>query len=407
MQAGGTKIGFLLMALTMTTWSAESDALSISAGIRSRHLPHGTILDPMYEAPGSTVLSGYTRCGDSAIWTGHWLAAESYRWAVTRSPEALENIRLAIDGIRKLIDVTGTDLLSRCALPADSPYLSGIAQEEAHHGVYSGVVDGQRWAWIGNTSRDQYCGVFFGLTAAYNLVDVAEVKGSVNSLATRMLGQLLEDSWLVRMPDGQISTTFIGRPDQQLALLKLGSRTNPSAFLFRYRLFSFASSWETGIPIAFEVLDQHGSYFKFNLDHINSYGLLTSGDSGWNRDNYSSAFHILRRGTGDHGNAFFNMVEHAIEGPDAGRDGETLRMLDAWLKRPRFDPWVDLRGKYPGCGEDRACEPIPVEERVRTDFLWQRSPFLLYGGGEGRIETAAIDYILPYWMARYHKITGN
>ena len=52
------------------------------------------------------------------------------------------------------------------------------------------------------------------------------------------------------------------------------------------------------------------------------------------------------------------------------------------------------------CGDDRACNPIPVNDRVNTDFLWQRSPFLLLGGGAGTIETAGIDYILPYWMAR-------
>ncbi|MBI3281058.1 MAG: hypothetical protein HYZ57_14580, partial [Acidobacteria bacterium] len=45
---------------------------------------------------------------------------------------------------------------------------------------------------------------------------------------------------------------------------------------------------------------------------------------------------------------------------------------------------------------------IPVAERVRTDFLWQRSPFLLYGGGAGTIESAGIDFILPYWMGRYY-----
>jgi hypothetical protein len=27
---------------------------------------------------------------------------------------------------------------------------------------------------------------------------------------------------------------------------------------------------------------------------------------------------------------------------------------------------------------------------------------LLYGGGVGQIETAGIDYILPYWMARLY-----
>src|SRR5262249_41865099 len=51
-----------------------------------------------------------------------------------------------------------------------------------------------------------------------------------------------------------------------------------------------------------------------------------------------------------------------------------------------------------------ACSPIPVPDRVTTDFLWQRSPFQMSGGGSGRIETAGIDYLLPYWMARYYGV---
>ena len=72
--------------------------------------------------------------------------------------------------------------------------------------------------------------------------------------------------------------------------------------------------------------------------------------------------------------------------------------------RPVRDPWGTLRGSAGACGDDRSCDPIPVADRVRTDFLWQRSPFLLYGGGEGRIESAGIDFILPYWMARYYGV---
>ena len=45
-----------------------------------------------------------------------------------------------------------------------------------------------------------------------------------------------------------------------------------------------------------------------------------------------------------------------------------------------------------------------MNDRVNTDFLWQRSPFQLRGGGAGTIETAAIDYILPYWMARWYGV---
>jgi hypothetical protein len=98
------------------------------------------------------------------------------------------------------------------------------------------------------------------------------------------------------------------------------------------------------------------------------------------------------------------MIDRALQGPHSGRDADTRAFLEAWLLRPRRDAWVDWRGTYAACGENRACEPIPITERVRTDFLWQRSPFLLYGGGGGKIETAGIDYILPYWMARYYGV---
>src|SRR5215467_7890680 len=116
--------------------AAESDALAISANIQARHAPFGTILDPVFAAPDSDdQITGYTRCGDSAIWTGHYLAAEAFRYKVTHSPDALANAKSALAGLTLLTDVTGTDLLARCAVPVQSDFASGIAQEEAGNGV--------------------------------------------------------------------------------------------------------------------------------------------------------------------------------------------------------------------------------------------------------------------------------
>jgi uncharacterized protein (TIGR03437 family) len=50
---------------------------------------------------------------------------------------------------------------------------------------------------------------------------------------------------------------------------------------------------------------------------------------------------------------------------------------------------------------------VPVPQRPPTDFLWQRNPFNLMGGGYDTIEGAGIDYILPYWMARYYSVVGG
>ena len=76
--------------------AAEVDALTISQNIQRLHMPYGTVLDPVFASsdpasPEYSNLVGYTRAGDSAIWTGHYLAAEAFRYKVTRSPDALAN----------------------------------------------------------------------------------------------------------------------------------------------------------------------------------------------------------------------------------------------------------------------------------------------------------------------------
>jgi len=111
----------LLVAAAGTSLASESDALAISAAIQARHLPYGTIIDPVYAAPDSDQISSYTRCGDSALWTGHYLAAEAFRYKVTGSQDAFANIQAAIAGIKSLADVTGNNLLARCIVPLNSP----------------------------------------------------------------------------------------------------------------------------------------------------------------------------------------------------------------------------------------------------------------------------------------------
>lgn len=394
-----------LLVLASTALAGESDALSLHQRIRDRHMPYGMVMDPILAAHDSDDIVGYTRCGDSAIWTGHYLAAEAYRWHVTRSPEAYDNVMFALNGIRKLIDVTGTDVLARCAVPVDSPYAAGIASEEAPNTIRYSHFDDQDWLWVGNTSRDQYLGVFFGLTATWNLVQTYEAQAWTSMLATRMLQRLQKDFWVIRMPDGEITSTFLGRPDHQLALLKLGRRCNPKPFESAYKTLANLSAQSTVVPIALEVRAPYSSYFKFNLDHIAFYNLLTSGDNSFIRSGYNVAFDTLRRTTDDHQNAFFDMIDTAINGRDYARDQRVRANLSAWLQRDPRGYLTDLHGQVPTCDDDtRACSPIPVELRPPTDFLWQRSPFQLEGGHYLTIESAGIDYILPYWMARYHGV---
>ena len=50
---------------------------------------------------------------------------------------------------------------------------------------------------------------------------------------------------------------------------------------------------------------------------------------------------------------------------------------------------------------------VPVVARPYEDFLWQRHPFALKGGGDGCRAAPALDFLLPYWMARFYGVIPN
>src|SRR5258708_25321827 len=150
--------------------------------------------------------------------------------------------------------------------------------------------------------------------------------------------------------------------------------------------------------VHFDV-QSNDSYFKFNLDFMSLYNLVRL----QNNDDNRGAYNIVRNYTASHQNAFFDIIDRALRGPDAARDAEMRSLLDQWLQRPTRDFYVDLSKTVAVCGSE-ACQPVAVPMRPPTDFLWQRDPFQLAGGGNGFMESPGIDYILPYWMARYYGV---
>jgi hypothetical protein len=399
--------GFFLAGVR-TIHGSEIDALTISANIQQFHMPYGSILDPVFassnpSSPDYSTIVGYTHAGDSAAWTGHYLAAEAFRYQVTRSPEAFANAWRALWAIRALIDITKTDVLARCFVATDSPFAAAIQQQESGHGRYDSKLGDRPFFWIGNTSRDQYSGVMFGLSVAYDMIDDPDTRAFIRTDVTRLLNNLLKNNWNVVMPDGRISTTFLQRSDQQLSFLQVGRRVNPQAFDWTYKVYRVLYSVWVPSPILFDDAEDHDHYFKFNINYINLFNLIRlEENSSAFKQIYMNAYGFLRSTTERHGNAHFNMIDRVLTGPNLARDTETVNMLNSWLQRPRRDYWIDLRNKYPACADDRACSAIPIPERVNTDFLWQRSPFLLFGGGFGTTETAGIDYLLSYWMGRLY-----
>ncbi len=381
-------ISIIFIATTFPAWASEADALAISAKIQARFLPFGTILEPIYASSSSSQIVNYTDCGDSALWTGAYLAAEAFRYKVTQSADALNNVQGALAGLKALTDVTGNNRLARCMAMANSPYAASIASQEASNTINQNPP----WIWVDNTSRDEVVGAFFGLGAAFDLVNDPTVQSDISALTTRLLGYITGHDWT---PNNDLGNTFLLRPEELQMLIVVARHVNPNLQVSGPPL-----SLPVDVGVDVDVLS-NSSYFKFNLDFMTFYNLVRLN----NDSSYLSAYQIVRSYTASHQNAFFDMIDNALEGPNSARDAEARMLLDEWLLRPVRDPNVDLTNTVSVCGTE-ACNPVPVPLRPPTDFLWQRDPFQLTGGGSSTVESPGVDYILPYWMGRYYGVVS-
>src|SRR5216117_3788034 len=102
------------------------------------------------------------------------------------------------------------------------------------------------------------------------------------------------------MPDGKISTTFLGRGDQILSFLQVGRHVNPSRFSTVYDIDRILLSAGMLAPLGIDVASDD-SYFKFNLD----YNLIRL-ESSSVKAIYQKGYDTVRNHTAGHQNAFFN-----------------------------------------------------------------------------------------------------
>ena len=399
----------LLAALSLLPASSagadEAAALAISRSIQAAHAPFGLVLDVIYTAPGSGTPIGYLGYGDAALWTGVYLGAEAHRFAVTKSPDALANVKRTLGAIDLLSRISGDGPLARYFYPLDGPHVAFFRENRAGTSYHLAQVDGREYYYVTRTSRDQYAGVFFGLAAAYDLVDDAAVREECRTIATRLTEYLISHDWHIYNPDGSRHETFLHRPEQRLSILQVAAHLNPDQFAAAYRAHRRRHSRFVWLGVLIDVFND-SAYYKFNLDHLYFYNLLRLEPPGSVAfDQYRRAYRRMREAVDDHRNPHFNMIDRALEGPDATRDAETVTLLAETAARSRRHVTIDSRGQFKACGANRACKPLPVSARVSTDFLWQRDPFALALEGDERIEHTGLDYILPYWMARYYGVT--
>jgi hypothetical protein len=393
----------LIFCLAIATPARANDdyAISVSRNIQQHHAPFGMVLTTIYQTADTKDYIKWTDFGDSALWTGAYLAAESFRYKVTKSSEALANVRRTVETFRKL-SLMADGVLPRFYYEADGPLIGEfLADFAGDKELNQRNFEGKEIYYKTAVSRDQYAGLYFGLGIAYDLMEDEDIKSVIRDSITRFTDSLIKNNWTTYRYDGSMWTTFIHRPEQMLSMLQVARHANPEKFTAVYEKKRASLAIHTWLPIWIESLSVDTSYYKFNLNEMYLYNLirLEEGNSKYLK-HYQDAYTILAKTVDSHKNAFFDTVETALRGPDQARTAEIKKGLEAVRLRGLRHFSVDVTSKY------TKGMVVEVIDRCFGDFLWQGSPFCLESVGDPRLESPGLDYILPYWMMRYYEANG-
>jgi hypothetical protein len=397
-------------------------AEQVSDDIMRDHTPYGTIAEVTFDQPGygNGAHVRYS-LGDSTIWTGHYLMGEALRYDLTGDQRALAAADKVMAGLRDCLDVSPIDgRLSRNVVP-DGPFIHSI-QGGLDFAWYT--LRGQRVGTMNDISRDQYVGVFMGMSQTW--LRVPALRDRAKTDVGRMVSYLDGQSWVAKRADGvtPARARYAFTPGQVWAVIKAGYLTDPQRFANLHDPNTDLSSifWFTAWSSSHDPIS---SYYKHNLGHDQMMIWFSTETAPALYRDYAKNMEIARWTTGHHLNAWFDGVYAAAipaVAPVWGPVSESN--LKAWTLRDRREHPVDLRNdptiqtvmftpQLVGQSNPQSAlqngglqaiqiakHPIPVEKRRYSDFMWQRDPFNLVGGGSPTHQNPGVDLVQPYWLGR-------
>ncbi|MEK7676353.1 MAG: hypothetical protein AAB676_11035 [Verrucomicrobiota bacterium] len=380
------------------------------ADCQKYHQPFGLSADILFSGYDRAKVEKYEGIGDSATWTGHYLAALAFRYAVTADTNTIADIRRALDAYEVLARVTGlAGYMARFAGPADDPayqryysvYGKGADPNRPGYGTsaYPGKGKYTNLVWLGNSSRDVYIGVNLGLATVHRLVPDAKIRAQVKGLVELILRQLMGEGWLIK--DGQGHTT-VCTPTLIATLLRTGATVNPRRYQSLYD--------EKARPVLIGSgggICKYCDYFPNNLLYAMIYVLATLEADPAKKPYYEAHLRRMWLQSSDHLNPYFAALYLSAGGEDVdGAARATVQgVLSDFPSPPRWSEKTEnsrrreLELVQMG-GKQWAKYALPIRERVPSDFIWQRSPFQLDGSGDAPLAYPGIDLVLPYWMGR-------
>jgi hypothetical protein len=381
--------------------------------IRQRHDRYGLVADSHLPRAGDVTSNRLTDNDNDGLWTAIYAAAECFRYAVTRSPEALASARKSVEAILFLEEVAG-----RRGFPARSFIRKGDPMPG--DGEWHWTSDGQFY-WKGDTSSDEIVGHFFIFSVAFDLLPDPELKRRIQETARRIMDHILDHGYNLVDLDGKPTTwgwwgpeKLSRQPDERalnslelLSFLKTAYHlTGSTRYAGEYQKAAVEwkyTNWITRLNEFREELNYSDeelamlpfyTVFRYEQDPAMLKAYRAALDQWWQN---------IRR----EANPLWTFI-YLTGQPAAAVDVSTVawtlyRMpMDTitWSVRNSHRKDLVMAPARDRFGRREALTWLPPDER--PVMRWNGNPFEVDGGGGGHAEDDGAAFLLPYWLGRYH-----
>jgi hypothetical protein len=399
----------------------EEKAAIYQNDFESRNRRHGYVGEMQLPQPG--VLEGAQQeiSDNDGLRTALYSAAQSYRFAVTRTPEAKVQAWRAMQALLRLETITGIPgFPARAICHVDEPQFAQRSLRSLSEWHESPVEKG--WYWKGETSSDELDGHYFGWYVFYKLAANDEEKLAVRAVVKRVTDHILDHGYALVDIDGKPTTWGhwspeklnddpVWWPERGLNSLEILSHLKVAHLIVAEPRYERAYR-ELILKHHYAINTFHakipgGVSHDDHLLFLSYYPLLQLEKEPGLRTIFTSSLRRTWEAERKEENPLWAFVYGASTGDacDVESAVKSLREipLDFILWKTRNSHRADLKfdSELKRRGIEQLAAPLPWT--ARAIHKWDHSPYELDSGSDMGEADQTI-WLLPYWMGRYHKL---
>ena len=388
--------------------------------VQKRHVRWGMTSDSHLKVPGDLSSNQMVSSDNDGLWTQMYIAAEAFRYSVTKAADARANAKVGLEAMLRLESITGiSGFHARSIIKIGEDLQPG-------DGEWHTTADG-KWRWKGDTSSDEIVGHYFGYAVYYDLVADEAEREKIRGVVTRMTDHILNNNYQLIDVDGKRTRWGWWGPDaiwedpDELGLRALhilahlrtahhitGNPRYEQAYqelITKHRYHLLTRNQKINYPGRVNHSDDELAFLSY-------YPLLIYEKDAKLREVYLQSLERSWQVERPERNPLWNFIYAACSGAKEFDREDSIRTLQEipmdlieWTvtNSHRLDVPMDLLADR--FNRKQALIVLPYDELPMTK--WNGNPYRIDGGNGGRSEDDGAYFLLPYWMGRHHKLIGE